>query len=332
MLALRSATCAVLLMTVGLPFGDRPAEAEPVNFRLSVETPEGEPLNYILRAFQDALTERAGEEVTTELFDGGVLGDEIAQMELVRAGEVDVVPLGSDVVEIEPKFSLFDAPFLFPSKDAARKALDGALGERLADALMESSGLKVLAFGELGYRVISNNVRPITTPEDLQGLKLRTPGSATRIMAFEKLGAAPTPMNLGEVYLALKQGALDGQENPLSVIKEMSFHEVQNYISLTRHVYTPITLVMNGAKWEELSPELQEMVLEAAAEAREASRTLSDESDASLLGEFEAAGVEINDADLDAFKAKIDPIYEEIGQIVGPDFMEQAVADIEGST
>jgi tripartite ATP-independent transporter DctP family solute receptor len=195
---------------------------------------------------------------------------------------------------------------------------------------MESNNLKLLAFGELGFRVISNNVRPINTPDDLAGLKLRTPGSATRIMAFETLGAAPTPMNLGEVYLALQQGVLDGQENPLSVIDEMSFDEVQKYISITRHVYTPITLVMNGDTWNELGSELQAMVLEAAAVAREASRKLSDDSDASLLGHFEEQGIEINEADLDAFKARTEPIYVEIGEIVGPDFMEEAVAIVGG--
>jgi len=329
-LGLHSIACAALALAVSFALPGAAARAEATDLRLSVETPQGEPLNVMLRAFADALAERAGDQVTIEIFDGGVLGDEIAQMELVRAGEVDVVPMGSDVVEIEPKFALFDAPFLFPSKESAREALDGALGEKLGGALMESNNLKLLAFGELGFRVISNNVRPIHTPEDLAGLKLRTPGSGTRIMAFETLGAAPTPMNLGEVYLALQQGVLDGQENPLSVIDEMSFDEVQKYISITRHVYTPITLVMNGDKWASLSPELQEMVLEAAAAAREVSRQQSDDSDASLLGHFEGQGIAINEADLDAFKAKTEPIYAKIGEIVGPDFMTQAVEIIRG--
>ena len=332
MVGLQSITCAALAVAVSFALPGATARAEATNLRLSVETPQGEPLNVMLRAFGDALAERAGDQVAIELFDGGVLGDEIAQMELVRAGEVDIVPLGSDVVEIEPKFALFDAPFLFPSKESAREALDGALGEQLGSALRESNNLQLLAFGELGFRVISNNIRPIRTPEDLAGLKLRTPGSATRIMAFETLGAAPTPMNLGEVYLALKQGVLDGQENPLSVIEEMSFDEVQKYISLTRHVYTPITLVMNGDKWASLSPELQEQVLEAAAVARRVSREQSDDSDANLLGHFEEQGIEINDADLDSFKAEVEPIYAEIGEIVGPDFMTQAVEIIKGGS
>ncbi|WP_075222519.1 TRAP transporter substrate-binding protein [Acuticoccus yangtzensis] len=299
--------------------------------RLSVETPEGEPLNYMLRAFAAALEETSPGAFEVEIFDGGVLGDEIAQMELVRAGQVDVVPMGSDVVEIDNHFALFDAPFFFADAATARTALDGELGDMFAESLEERTGLKLLAFGELGFRMITNNVRPVVVPADLDGLKLRTPGSSTRIMAFETLGAAPTPMNLGEAYLAMQQGVLDGQENPFGTIREMSFHEVQKYLSLSRHVYTPITLVMNARTFDGLSAEEQEAVMAAAAMAREASRAQSDENTANLLGEFEAAGMEVNEIDLAAFKEATPPIYEEIGTIVGPDFMDKATAIVGGN-
>ena len=297
--------------------------------RLSVETPEGEPLNYMLRAFAAALEEDAPGAFDIEIFDGGVLGDEIAQMEPVRAGQVDVVPMGSDVVEIDSHFAIFDAPFLFADADTARGALDGGLGDMFAESLLENTGLKLLGFGELGFRMITNNVRPVVKPEDLAGLKLRTPGSSTRIMAFETLGAAPTPMNLGEVYLALQQGVLDGQENPFGTIKEMSFHEVQDYLSLSKHVYTPITFVMNGQKWDGLTDEEKAAVTAAAEKAVAASRALSDDNAAAQLEDFKAAGMKINEIDLAAFKAAIPPIYEEIGTIVGPDFMEKVVAIVE---
>src|SRR5690606_24079490 len=162
----------------------------------------------------------------------------------------------------------------------------------LTEALRDSTGLQMLAFGELGFRVISNNTRPIETPEDLKGLKLRTPGSAMRIAAFTELGAAPTPMSLGDVYVAMRQGALDGQENPMSVIEEFSFHEVQKYISLTNHVYTPISLVMNGRAFDALSEEQQQAVIAAAEVAAKATHDLSDEQDARLVSFFEEAGVQ----------------------------------------
>ena len=303
-----------------------PASADTVNLKLSVETPQGDPLNVMLRAFAASLENRVGDQVSIEIFDGGVLGDEIAQMELVRAGEVDVVPMGSDVVEIDKHFAIFDMPFLFPDAATAHRVLDGELGTLLANSLREAAGVEVLAFGELGFRVISNNKRPINTPADLDGLKLRTPGSKTRILAFQELGAAPTPMNLGEVYLALKQGALDGQENPLSVVKEFSFFEVQKYVSITRHVYTPITMTMHGKTWESLSPELQEAAKAAAADAAAETRRLSAESDASLVSEFEGHGVMVNQADVESFKAVTGPIYMKIGEVAGPDFVEKALA------
>lgn len=299
--------------------------------RLSVETPQGEPLNFMLRAFAEALEADAPGVFAIEIFDGGVLGDEIAQMELVRAGQVDVVPMGSDVVEIDSRFAVFDAPFLFPDAETARAALDGELMDTLGESLRERTGLELLAFGELGFRMITNNVRPVVTPADLDGLKLRTPGSSTRIMAFETLGAAPTPMNLGEVYLALQQGVLDGQENPFGTIREMSFHEVQDYLSLSRHVYTPITLTMNGAKFDSLTDDEKAAVTAAAAKASAASRAQSDANTGSLLDEFKAAGMTVNDIDLAAFQSATPPIYDAIGEIVGADFMEKVVAIVEAN-
>ncbi|MFC6486764.1 TRAP transporter substrate-binding protein [Nitratireductor sp. GCM10026969] len=299
--------------------------AAQTELRLAVETTPGDPLNVMLTHFRDALSESAGDEVTLDFYEGGALGDEVALMEMIRVGEADVVPLGSDVVQLDEKFAIFDAPFLFGSKEDARAALDGELGDILAESLREKANLQVLAFGELGFRAISNNVRPIETPEDLQGLKLRTPGSETRIMAFEMLGAAPTPMSLGDVYVALRQGALDGQENPLSVIKEFSLHEVQDYISLTNHVYSPITLAMNGDTWDSLSEDLQAKVIEAAKIGAEATRELSEESDNNLISEFEEAGVAVNEPDIAAFKEAAAPIHEEIGQIVTPEFMAKVV-------
>ncbi|WP_157384481.1 TRAP transporter substrate-binding protein [Nitratireductor soli] len=318
-------TAFVAMAMLGLSYTGQGASAQ-TNLRLAVETTPGDPLNVMLAHFRDALAESAGDEVTLEFFEGGALGDESALTELLRAGQAQVVPLGSDIVQLDDKFAVFDAPFLFPTKEAARQALDGELGDWLTKSLREKANLQVIGFGELGFRAVSNNVRPIETPEDLAGLKLRTPGSKTRILAFEMLGAAPTPMSLGDVYVALRQGALDGQENPLSVIKEFSLHEVQKYVSLTNHVYSPITLTMNGGTWDSLSPELQAKVVAAARIGAEATRELSNESDAKLIGEFEKAGVKVNTPDLVAFKKAAAPIHEKIGAIVTPDFMAQVVA------
>jgi len=286
---------------------------------MAVETPPGDPLNLMLTVFKDDLL--ASEGFNIEFFESGAMGNETALTELLRAGQLDVVPLGSDIVELDSKFAIFDLPFLFDDKETARSLLDGELGDMLAGSLLETNGLKVLAFGELGFRAISNSVRPIETPADLAGLKLRTPGSQTRIMAFQELGAAPTPLALGEVYVALRQGVLDGQENPLSVVKEFSFDEVQEFISLTNHVYTPITLTMAGSVWDELSVEEQEQVMASAKASAAATRTLSDDSDASLVSEFTEAGLKVNTPDTAPFKEAAAPLRDDFAEIVSPEFM-----------
>lgn len=293
--------------------------------RLAVETTGRDPTNVMLGTFRDELKALAGDEVEIDYFEGGALGDEAALAELIRAGQVEVVSMGSDIVSLDSKFAVFDMPFMFADKAKARAAMDGELGEMLAKSLRETVDLQVIGYGELGFRVISNNKRPITKPEDLAGLKLRTPSNQGRILAFQTLGAAPTPMPLGEAYVALRQGALDGQENPMAVIKEFSLFEVQKYISITNHVYTPITLTMNGRAWDALSPELQEKLKQAAKKAGEATRAQSDESDVKLIDEFKAAGVEINVVDASAFTAAAAPIAEKLGDVVTPEFMTKAL-------
>ncbi|UZH09630.1 TRAP transporter substrate-binding protein [Halomonas sp. BDJS001] len=313
-----------LISGLSFPTASILASDDVVELRLAVETTPGDPLNVMLTSFRDALQASAEEEVELEFFEGGALGSESDLIQLLRAEQVQVLPIGSDIVELDSNFALFDMPFIFADKQIARDALDGELGDLLADSLRDKSGLEVLAFGELGFRVISNNRRPINTPEDLSGLKLRTPGSATRLLAFEMLGAAPTPMSLGEVYIALRQGVLDGQENPLSVLEEFSLYEVQDYVSLTNHVYTPITLAMSANSYASLSPEMQERVISAAQEGANQTRQLSDTSDAELVEVFSNAGVAVNQPDLASFQSASVPIRDAISERLNEAFWEQA--------
>ncbi|GLK82431.1 TRAP transporter substrate-binding protein [Ancylobacter defluvii] len=323
----RLAAIGVVASVLGAAGLASPALSQ-TKLRLAVETNSGDPLNIMLANFRDALAKSAGSEVAIEFFEGGALGDETALMELIRAGEVQVVPLGSDVVTLDKGFSVLDTPFLFADKASARAAFDGRFGELLAASLREKAGLQVLAFGELGFRTISTTAKQINVPADLKGLKIRTPGSPTRILAFKTLGAAPTPMPLGEVYMALKQGALDGQENPLSVIKDFSFFEVQKFIALTNHVYTPITLAMNGAAYDALSAEMKAKLKDAAKAGSAATRKVSDDSDARLVDEFKSKGVTVTTPDLAAFRTAAEPVKGEIAKVVGPDLMTKLEASL----
>lgn len=300
-----------------------PASAEPLKLRLSVESTPGAPTQYMLASFRDALQAELGDEVEIEYFDSGTLGDEIVHMQQVRTGQLDVIPIGSDAVQLDAKWAVFDIPFLFSDRDTVARVLDGDIGRQLDESFQDSAGLKVLGFGEIGFRNISNNVRPVVVPDDLKGLKLRTPGSKTRILAFKMLGASPIKMNIGEVYLALQQGVVDGQENPLSNIRKWSWYEVQKYISMSRHVYTPITFVMNLDKYRSLTDEQRAAVDRAARKAVLASRQYGADNDAKLVAEIKELSkgkVAFNDIDAAAFRKAADPIAVEIGKVAGEDF------------
>ena len=296
---------------------------DALKLRLSVESTPGAATQHMLASFRDALKEELGDKVAIEFFDSGTLGDEIVHMQQVRTGQLDVIPIGSDAVQLDSKFAVFDIPFLFSDRDQVAAVLDGDIGGQLDKSFQENAGLKVVGFGEIGFRHISNNVRPVNTPDDLKGLKLRTPGSKTRLLSFELLGASPIKMNIGEVYLALQQGVIDGQENPLGNIRRWSWFEVQKYVSLSNHVYTPITLVMNLDRYNSLSDAQREAVLRAGQKAAEASRQYGIDNDAKLLDEIKSLSkgkVEFNEIDAAAFKAAAKPIADEIGKIAGEDF------------
>lgn len=323
--ALAGALAAAILGASGA------AQAAPLALRLSVESTPGSATQHMLAAFRDALQGELGDGVAIEYFDSGTLGDEIVHMQQVRTGQLDVIPIGSDAVQLDAKWAVFDIPFLFADREAASAVLDGAVGRQLDESFQASAGLKVLGFGEIGFRNISNNVRPIVKPSDLEGVKLRVPGSKTRILAFEMLGAAPINMNIGEVYLALQQGVVDGQENPLGNIRKWSWYEVQKYISISRHVYTPITFVMNLARYDSLTDDQRAAVGRAARAAVLASRAYGAENDASLLAEISdlAQGkVAFNDIDVAAFQEAAKPIAVEIGKVAGEEFTAAVMAAI----
>ncbi len=309
-------------------FASSAVQADPLKIRMSVESTPGASTQQMLAAFRDALKKEMGDDVAIEYFDSGTLGDEIVHMQQVRTGQLDVIPIGSDAVQLDKKFAVFDIPFLFSSRQQVTEVLDGPIGKELDESFQKNAGLKVLGYGEIGFRHITNNVRPIVTPDDLNGLKLRTPGSKTRILSFQMLGASPIKMNMGEIYLALQQGVIDGQENPFGNIVKNSWYEVQKYISLSRHVYTPITFVMNLKRYESLSAEQRAKVDAAARAAVLSSRAYGTKNDATLEAEIreKAPNVKFNEIDGAAFKKAAGPIAKKIGEIAGEDFAAKFVA------
>ncbi|PWG65797.1 TRAP transporter substrate-binding protein [Sediminicurvatus halobius] len=257
------------------------------------------------------------------------LGSDVEMLDQVLSGQLDLTANSQGpLANIVPEANVFGLPFLFDSPQAAWEVVDGELGDRVAD-LTEERGLKVLAWWDNGIRHITNNARPIEQPEDVDGLKIRTPEDAMTISIFEELGANPTPLAFGELYTALRQGTVDGQENPLVNIWSSKLHEVQDYLSLTGHKYEVTPFIVGMQTWQSLSADEQAAVERAAQEAGAYQRMELVRQSADLGGRMEEAGVAINEADVAAFREATQPVYdhwrERLGDIV--DLAQEAAAD-----
>ena len=269
-----------------LPFQESASAQDVLKLRLSSENAPGSNSIFIMEQFKANIEASMGDKVEVEIFHSGAFGDEAVHLQQVRTGQIDIHPTGSDAVQLDPKWAIFDMPFLFSDRAAVRKVLDGDIGKAMRVSMRERGGIEVLGFGEIGFRQITNNVRPVTVPGDLNGIKIRVPGSAMRVLMFQTYGAVPLSMNMGELYLALQQGAVDAQENPLLAIRSQSFQEVQKYLSLSNHVYTPVTLSMNGVKWDALTDEQKVAVQAAADKAIEWTRANGETMDGKIQNEF----------------------------------------------
>jgi len=196
-----------------------------------------------------------------------------------------------------PDFAVLDLPYLFPSKEIAYKVLDGEVGTELLGQ-MASGGILGLGFWENGIRHVTNNVREIITPEDLVGLRIRTMENEIHMNAYRHFGASPTPMAMGEVFMALQQGVVDGQENPAINIYTSRLHEVQRYMSLTGTFYSPAVLMLNQAIFNSMSETQQNAVLRAAEEAKHWQRRFSQENTAQAIEDIRASGTLVTEVDL----------------------------------
>ena len=302
--------------------------AQDLKLRISGENPMSGLDLQMAERFAQNLKAELGDAFEYELFHTQALGNEDVHMQMIRTGQIDVYPMGSDAVTLDDKWAIFDMPFLISDRETVARLLDGEIGEELRNSMRSAARLEVLAFGENGFRHITNNVRPIVTPSDLAGMQIRVPGSPARILTFRTLGAQPISMNMGELYLGLQQGTVDGQENPLPQIVNRSFFEVQEYLSLSGHVYTPTTLVMNGARFNNLTSEQQDAVRRAAQEAAEYTRELGRQADQELLDQLEGE-IAINEIDHEAFREASLPIWDAVGEIAGSDFARSVIAATE---
>jgi tripartite ATP-independent transporter DctP family solute receptor len=266
-----------------------------------------------------------GWEVVT--YGSSQLGGDELLLQKIKLGTVDFA-LPSTIMSSQiDEFGLFEMPYLVRDREHMRAIEDEVVWPELAP-LSETHGYHIVAVWENGFRHVTNNLRPIVTPDDLAGVKLRTPSGVWRVKLFQALGANPTPMALSEVFIGLQTGVIDGQENPLAQIWGSKLYEVQDYMSLTSHVYTPAYVVVSPAWWSSL-PEGVRTVLEEEARANQSYvHATAERLDAELLDQIRQAGVAVNSPARGAFLAASRAMYEEYGQAVpgGAELVERAIA------
>lgn len=262
-------------------------------------------------------------------FPSSGLGGEREVIEGLMLGTVEATIVSSGTLSnFVQETGVFDIPFLFRDLEHARGVLDGEIGQEIL-ARFDDVGLVALAWGEQGFRHITNNRGGIDEPSDMAGLKIRTMENPIHITAFETLGAAPTPMAWPEVIGALQQGTIDGQENPLSVITSANLAEVQRYLTLSGHVYSPAVLLISPMVWHGMSAEDQEIFLQGAREGAIAMRGYVDEVESAGVEQLQAAGMTINELTAEqraAFQQALTPAYERYYGTYSRDLIEQIVA------
>lgn len=277
--------------------------------------------------FAEDLQAALGDAHTVEFYADAQLGDEKELMQKLRLGTVQFTLISSIMTNVAPEFALFDMPFLVKDRTHL-KAIDAEIVQPELAPKAEESGLKVLSTWENGFRQITNNVRPINIPADLQGLKIRTPSSEWRVAMFKEWGANPTPMSFSEVFVALQTGTMDGQENPLTNIVGANFQEVQKYLSLTGHVYSPAYLTTGLETWNNLPEDVQSAITTVAASVQDWALAEGETADNELVDKVKAAGMEVNEADKSAFIEASAPIYKAFADQVegGDDLVRRAQA------
>ena len=282
--------------------------------------------------FVERANERLGDKAEVKLFDSSQLGKDQELMQKLKLGTVHIALPSSIMSSISDQFALFDMPFLVADREHMAAIEDEIFWDEIAPTV-EDDGYKVLGVWENGVRHITNNVRPINAPDDLDGVKIRTPKSTWRVKMFEEYGANPTPMSFSEVFTALQTGVIDGQENPYTNIDAAKLNEVQSYLSKTGHVYSPAYPTMGLRVYEGMDPEIRTVLEETARELSTWAREEGEADDAALEKKLTEAGMEVNTADREAFVEASKPVYEEFAAEVegGQAMIDEAISLAPGS-
>jgi len=326
----RLAVVAAALFALLAPAAAR--AAEPVKYRMSIITAETSPWTLGARRFGELVAERTRErqqgQIQIEVYPNGSLsqGNQVREREMVQQGVIHFFYYSNLLLTlIEPKFNVISLPWLLPDTAAVDRALGGPVGEQLL-ALLPAKGIVGLAWGENGYRQLTSNVREVKTPADLRALKIRVPGVQMYRDIFSALGANPVTMNWGEVFTALQQGTIDGQENPIvSVIVPGKIYEVQKYMTLWDYSYDALVLGVSKTVWDRLDQPTQEVLRTSAAEASAYQRQLARQGETEAINLMRSKGLTITRLTPEQrkpFQELAAPVFQKYEAVVGKDLLD----------
>ncbi|MFZ5558307.1 MAG: TRAP transporter substrate-binding protein [Pseudomonadota bacterium] len=303
------------------------ARAEPIELKFGHVGEPGSLFAASAEEFAKRANARLGDKAKVVVFGSSQLGGDKELLQKLKLGTVDFA-LPSTVMSSEvDAFGLFEMPYLVKDRNHMKKIEKDVVWPMLAPKV-EAKGLKIIAVWENGYRHITNSKRPINTPEDLKGIKLRVPEGKWRVKMFQAYGANPSPMKFSEVFTALQTGVMDGQENPFTQIYSAKFQEVQKYLSLSGHVYTPAYVTVGKKKWDSLPADVRKILEDTARETQAFVYETAAKAETDLLEKLKAAGMQVNTPDKDAFIAASKPVYDEFGAEVkgAKEMIEKAIA------
>jgi len=316
--ALAFAACAM----VGLAAAQ---DVKPRTIKFATQNPKGHPIVMGMEKFAEIVGAKSGGKIKVQLFPGGTLGGDGPNISALQGGTLEMVVMNSGILAAQVKeFAVFDFPFMFANAKEADTVVDGPFGKMMLEKL-DAKSIHGLAYWELGFRNITNSKRPLNKVEDISGLKLRVIPNAINVDWVSALGANPTPMAFPEVYAALDQKAIDGQENPVTVINANKFYEVQKHIAITNHQYNPQTVIISKKLWDSLSADEKKIIADAAAEAAIFQRKASREQTGEALDNLKKNGMQVSEfspAEMAKFREKMKPVVDKHAAQVGPEVVK----------
>lgn len=298
----------------GAPETSTPASTETYKIIVGGTVPDEHPISQALFKFKEVAESLSGGSIQVEVYDNNTLGGSRELVEAVQSGEIQMCESSqSAYASFTEELMSVGIPFLFKNREAAYAFYDSEVGEQIANAVASDTGIRIVGYFENGVRQLTNSKRPVVTPDDLSGLKIRVMESPLYIEMFTEMGANPMPMSFAELYTALQQGTVDGQDNPYAITCTNAFYEVQKYMTDLSHTFDVTCFSINDDFYQNLPDDIRDIVDKAAAEATELERQLSIDNEASYIKTIEDQGVQLTrltDEQRQAFKDKCTGIYD----------------------